>query len=727
MNDMARRKLGEIVSRYGTSVCDEPRRVQGLLADLCPDLKRETHALVAALERGTAGELLRSSPAPWPATLGRLVRRLTDETAMSEEAARWAVESWAAALNVAPAAASAPDPNGVPDRPTTRRETPARKPPVAGLVLLGLVLSAAALMVGVMVWAPWRPAEGQPRVPPAPPGQPAPAAQADEPDISEPVAFDAEEALLPDECSWFATLNGPAARRAVQAAAPVRFLDLLEENRYTRNDLDIYPVLFMAVTTKKLSDIDRVTVITYKGRQGNGLNVLCTFSSPLDPDAVQKRWSEGIPLGGSPWWPDLKKRPIQGRDYWAGSANAPDALYLPSAADGKTPPLGRASQRVLAAGDDASLEALLRSEKRLLAGGAGPAADLDDGDVRAALAAAFLSRDALDGVKDALDKSGMADENKKVVGSILADVSYVFVRLNLKKGAGGKNSMLLTVSLAFPSSDAAGRAAQAVQASAPALREWWKNQGKALALASTSKDDPNREPREIVASLLDDAALTVTTRGSEVDVATKIGPSLQDVLGRLAACQQRARQEKDDEARKKIQRFTDAAKEYKRDHGDWPADLDAVMHPPSLLLRIEETDYDFYYAKEGLHNRRLQPDVWAASPTGRILANWSAARTDPGGEPAAFVVRVVDAEAKEEKCYALPGSAERVTKAAVEAALQRHTALHPESDTARILTTADEYDFAAAGHVKALEPSAEKNGYRVDVVRSGDNGDAPQK
>ncbi len=40
-----------------------------------------------------------SGGAPWELTIGRLARRLVDETAMSEEAARWAVESWAAALH----------------------------------------------------------------------------------------------------------------------------------------------------------------------------------------------------------------------------------------------------------------------------------------------------------------------------------------------------------------------------------------------------------------------------------------------------------------------------------------------------------------------------------------------------------------------------------------------------------------------------------------------------
>ncbi len=102
MNPLACNQLCLIVSRYGRGVCDDPRKVQALLADLCPDLKRERSALVAALERGAAADLTHpSAGVPWPTILGRLVRRLVDETAMAQEAAQWAVQSWAVALGTA--------------------------------------------------------------------------------------------------------------------------------------------------------------------------------------------------------------------------------------------------------------------------------------------------------------------------------------------------------------------------------------------------------------------------------------------------------------------------------------------------------------------------------------------------------------------------------------------------------------------------------------------------
>jgi hypothetical protein len=99
MNDAVRLQLRDILTRHGTSVCDEPRRLRALLADLCPEESRETHVLAAALEQGIVRELLTASDAvPWTMLRARLARQLHDDLAMEETAARWTVESWALAL-----------------------------------------------------------------------------------------------------------------------------------------------------------------------------------------------------------------------------------------------------------------------------------------------------------------------------------------------------------------------------------------------------------------------------------------------------------------------------------------------------------------------------------------------------------------------------------------------------------------------------------------------------
>jgi hypothetical protein len=99
MNDAARDALRAIISRHGQAVCNDPRRLRGLLTDHCPGMKREVHLLSVALEQRLVDELLRSSAGvPWPALAGRLVRRMADDLGVTEDAARWTVEAWGVAL-----------------------------------------------------------------------------------------------------------------------------------------------------------------------------------------------------------------------------------------------------------------------------------------------------------------------------------------------------------------------------------------------------------------------------------------------------------------------------------------------------------------------------------------------------------------------------------------------------------------------------------------------------
>jgi hypothetical protein len=116
MNELPRQTLCEIIVRYGHLLCDDPRRTEALLRDFCGEHKREIFVLVNALHARVAAELLASQDRlPYEVLLARLTRRLQDNLALEEGAARWAVETWALALGVgpnaraktAPAAASA--------------------------------------------------------------------------------------------------------------------------------------------------------------------------------------------------------------------------------------------------------------------------------------------------------------------------------------------------------------------------------------------------------------------------------------------------------------------------------------------------------------------------------------------------------------------------------------------------------------------------------------------
>ena len=118
MNDRARRKLCELINRYGQAVLEDPRRLKALLSDVCPGLNRQVHVLVSAAEQRVPQDILSShSEQPQDLLSVRLARRLTDETGITEEAARWAVESWVIAL----------DRTRFPDVPS---ESPSQPPPV---------------------------------------------------------------------------------------------------------------------------------------------------------------------------------------------------------------------------------------------------------------------------------------------------------------------------------------------------------------------------------------------------------------------------------------------------------------------------------------------------------------------------------------------------------------------------------------------------------------------
>jgi len=99
MNDIVRQKLQYIITQYGRSICDEPKRCEALLRDFCPEYKREVNVLISALKERVAAELMTASDAiPEELVLERLIRRLYDNRGIAEEFARWAVESWAIAL-----------------------------------------------------------------------------------------------------------------------------------------------------------------------------------------------------------------------------------------------------------------------------------------------------------------------------------------------------------------------------------------------------------------------------------------------------------------------------------------------------------------------------------------------------------------------------------------------------------------------------------------------------
>jgi WD40 repeat protein len=119
MNDLPRQTLIQLLARYGPSLSDDPKRTEGLLRDYCGEHKGEISALVSALNEGVAADLLAlGDSVPYQVLSAQLTRRLQDNLALAEDAAQWAVDSWALALGVIqrPLSGSSPRARGTPAR-----------------------------------------------------------------------------------------------------------------------------------------------------------------------------------------------------------------------------------------------------------------------------------------------------------------------------------------------------------------------------------------------------------------------------------------------------------------------------------------------------------------------------------------------------------------------------------------------------------------------------------
>jgi len=123
MNELPRTKLRELIATYGPELADQPKRLRSLLGDACPEFKREIYALAAAAEQRVVADLS-STPGPsdWDLIAPRLARRLVDNCAMEDEAARWVVDSWGVALGKVSEAALANSRPPGPDPAVVKRD-----------------------------------------------------------------------------------------------------------------------------------------------------------------------------------------------------------------------------------------------------------------------------------------------------------------------------------------------------------------------------------------------------------------------------------------------------------------------------------------------------------------------------------------------------------------------------------------------------------------------------
>jgi hypothetical protein len=110
VNESVRQTLCRIVTDYGREITEDYQRCEALLRDLCAPHRREVSVLARALPERVADDLLTwQDSLPREVIMRRLANRLENNLALTEPAARWAVETWALAL-LAEARATPPAP-----------------------------------------------------------------------------------------------------------------------------------------------------------------------------------------------------------------------------------------------------------------------------------------------------------------------------------------------------------------------------------------------------------------------------------------------------------------------------------------------------------------------------------------------------------------------------------------------------------------------------------------
>src|SRR3954454_19621110 len=98
MDPRPRLRLAELLAGDGQELMHDAQRLRALLTDAFPAATREVSVLVAAEEENLPLVLARSPTRLTPADLDRHTRSLVQDRALTAQAARWAVQSWAWAL-----------------------------------------------------------------------------------------------------------------------------------------------------------------------------------------------------------------------------------------------------------------------------------------------------------------------------------------------------------------------------------------------------------------------------------------------------------------------------------------------------------------------------------------------------------------------------------------------------------------------------------------------------
>jgi hypothetical protein len=109
MDSIPQKKLCELIAQYGESLHHDPCRCEALLRDFCGKhgtYPKEISLIRQAHDQGMVQDLL-SSNSRYESVEAKWLKTLREDYALTEEAARWTIETWAKALGVSSTGGSA--------------------------------------------------------------------------------------------------------------------------------------------------------------------------------------------------------------------------------------------------------------------------------------------------------------------------------------------------------------------------------------------------------------------------------------------------------------------------------------------------------------------------------------------------------------------------------------------------------------------------------------------
>jgi hypothetical protein len=120
--DTTRKNLIRIISQYSRSILDDPKKLKNLLFDLNQGIERkEVNIICTSLEDMVPFDLIKNKDnLPYEISSEQAIRRLKNNYGITEDLARWTIETWAVALNII-------SPTGIPHK-KVQRETKKTEP-----------------------------------------------------------------------------------------------------------------------------------------------------------------------------------------------------------------------------------------------------------------------------------------------------------------------------------------------------------------------------------------------------------------------------------------------------------------------------------------------------------------------------------------------------------------------------------------------------------------------